>query len=485
MSTSPPQSGMPVRASQILRDRRIWVLPVVIAAVFVALMSAIYFGSVVNPTGHLHDLPVIVVNEDGGATVHGQKVELGTGLVRALEGSRGVTTRLKLTNATIGQADAAMDRGAAYATLVIPATFSRSALLAAGAGTAKDAGSPKGAGVVAGPAAATSAGVVTGAAAATSAGAAVPARATVDLLENARLGTLAVNLVAGVMTPAIERISPQIGTKIAPLAAAPAAANPVTAALVADPVALATSSYRPLPDHSALGLSAFYVALLAIMSGFVAATLINSSIDSALGYGATDVGPRWQHRRPVAIGRRQTLLVKWVAAGAAAPVLTGILLLVSAGLLKMHAPHLLLLWLVMALASLMIAIGTLTLLATFGAIGQLVAMVFLVYLSLASSGGTVPTQALPGFFDVVGHVEPLRQVLDGTRAVLYFGARGDAGLTHSLILIVAELAFWALVGLAVTSWYDRKGLYRLSPDRFARVSRAIDGATRDAQGEVA
>lgn len=446
MSTSPPPSGIQLRASQILRNRKIWALPVAIAAVFVALMSLIYFGSVVNPTGHLHGLRVIVVNEDTGATAQGRKVEIGSGVVRALEGSSAVTRRLKLTTATLGQADAAMDRGAAYAALVIPASFSRSVLVAAGAGGA---------------------------------GVAVPAKATVDLLENSRLGSLAVNLVSGVMTPAIETISPEIGAKIKPLATPSAAANPVAAAQLADPVALASASYRPLPDHSALGLSAFYVALLAIMSGFVAATLINSSIDSALGYGATDVGPRWQHRRPVAIDRRQTLFVKWVTAAVAAPVLTGILLLVSAGLLRMYAPHVVLLWLLMAFASLMIAIGTLTLLATFGSIGQLLAMVFLVYLSLASSGGTVPTQALPGFFNVVGHVEPLRQVLDGTRAILYFGARGDAGLTHSLILIACELAFWALVGLAVTSWYDAKGLYRMSPELFARVSRAIDRAVEE------
>jgi hypothetical protein len=280
------------------------------------------------------------------------------------------------------------------------------------------------------------------------------------------------------MTPAIEKISLQIGTKVKPLATSSAAADPLAAAQLADPVALETSAYRP-PDHSALGLSAFYVALLAIMSGFVAATLINSSIDSTLGYGATDIGPRWKHRRPVAINRRQTLLVKWAAAGVAAPILTGILLLVSAGLLNMYAPHVLLLWLLTAFASLMIALGTLALLATFGAMGQLLAMVFLVYLSLASSGGTVPTQALPGFFNFVGHVEPLRQVLDGTRAILYFGARGDAGLTHSLILIACELAFWALVGLAVTSWYDRKGLYRMSPELLARVSQTIDRTVQE------
>jgi hypothetical protein len=72
----------------------------------------------------------------------------------------------------------------------------------------------------------------------------------------------------------------------------------------------------------------------------------------------------------------------------------------------------------------MIATGTLTLLAIFGSIGQLLAMILLVYLSLASSGGTVPIQALPGFFQIVGHVEPLRNTLLGTRAILYFGARG-------------------------------------------------------------
>jgi YhgE/Pip-like protein len=441
MSTPPPPTGMRVRASQILRVRKIWLIPVVIAAVFVGLMSVIYIGSVVDPTGHMHGLPVLVVNEDAGATANGQKVDIGTSLVSALEQSSGVTGRLKLRNTTLGQAQAAMDRGAAYAALIIPATLTRSVLLATGEG---------------------------------SQGAGVPARGSVELLENSRLGSLGVNLASGVMSPAITKISPQIGSKLKPLATPRATAEPVTAAQLADPVALKTSAYRPLPDHSALALSAFYVALLAIMAGFVGSTLINASIDSALGYGATELGPHWRQRRPVAINRRQTLLVKWCAAAVAAPVLTGILLLVSVGLLHMYAPHILLLWLLTAFAALMVAVGTLTLLATVGSIGQLLAMILLVYLSLASSGGTVPIEALPGFFGVVGHVEPLRQVLLGTRAIMYFGARGDAGLTHSLILIACELAFWGLAGLAVTSWYDHKRLYRIAPDLFASISRAID-----------
>jgi YhgE/Pip-like protein len=442
MSASPPPTGgMPVQVSQILRVRKIWILPVTIAAVFVALMAVIYFGSVVNPTGHMHAMPVMVVDQDTGATAHGQHLDVGASVVQALEGSTSVTSRLALHPATLAQAHERMDRGGAYATLVIPATLSRSVLVATGA---------------------------------SSDGAGVPPTGSVQLLENSRLGSLGVNLVAGVVTKAMAKVSPQIGTKLKPMVTPSAAANPLMAAQVADPVALTTSTYRPLPDHSALGLSAFYVALLAIMAGFIGATLINSSIDSGLGYGATELGPHWRQRRPVPINRRRTLLVKWCAALVAAPVLTGILLLISAGLLGMYAPDPLLLWLLMAFASLMIAIGTLTLLATVGSIGQLLAMILLVYLSLASSGGTVPIEALPGFFGLVAHVEPLRQVLLGTRAIMYFGAQGDAGLTHSLILIGCELAFWALLGLAVTSWYDHKGLYRLTPDLFGSISRAID-----------
>ncbi len=144
----------------------------------------------------------------------------------------------------------------------------------------------------------------------------------------------------------------------------------------------------------------------------------------------------------------------------------------------MHAPHVVYLWLLMTLAAMMIAAGTLALFAAFGAVGQALALILFVYLSLASSGGTVPSEALPGFFRFVGNVEPLRQLLGGTRAILYFCARGDAGLTRAVIVIAAELVFWLAVGLIVTAWYDHKRLYRLEPDLLAYVEQAVDRRPR-------
>jgi YhgE/Pip-like protein len=427
------QPPRPVRAGRILRLRGVWIAPLVITAVLIALITVIYVGALVNPTGHLHGLPVLVVNRDAGATVHGQRVDIGAQIVDALQHASPVTSKLALTPTSLSAAKAKMDDAKAYGTLVMPATLTRTTLQAAGVTGQSGHGPP---------------------------------RPALTFLENSRLGSLGVNLAAGVLTPATAQISSEVSKKLGSNAGA-------------DLITLTPVAYRPLPDHSAVGLSAFYIALLAIMAGFLGATLINSSVDGALGYASTELGPRWRQRRPIAIDRKQTLLVKWAIAAVASPILTGILVLVAVTALGMHAPHVGYLWLLLILAAMMVAAGTLALFAAFGAIGQALALILFVYLSLASSGGTVPTQALPGFFRFVGHVEPLRQLLGGTRAILYFDARGSAGLTQALIVIAAELVFWLAVGLIVTSWYDRKRLYRLEPDLLAYVEHAVDRLPRE------
>jgi uncharacterized phage infection (PIP) family protein YhgE len=68
------------------------------------------------------------------------RVDLGQTVVKALRTSRGVTQRLDGQIAALQQAKADMDRGAAYATVVTPSTFSASALLTAGDGGSEDSG---------------------------------------------------------------------------------------------------------------------------------------------------------------------------------------------------------------------------------------------------------------------------------------------------------------------------------------------------------
>jgi hypothetical protein len=50
-------------------------------------------------------------------------------------------------------------------------------------------------------------------------------------------------------------------------------------------------------------------------------------------------------------------------------------------------------------------------------------------------------QALPGALRWLAEIEPLRQILAGTRVILYFEARADAGLTRAVRAAALGLVF--------------------------------------------
>jgi hypothetical protein len=229
-----------------------------------------------------------------------------------------------------------------------------------------------------------------------------------------------------------------------------------------------------LPSHTALGLSAFYISLLTIFCGFLGAVIVQTAVDAALGYAPTEIGPRWEQRKPVAVSRWQTLLAKWAIGAPLAVILTGVMLGAAALILHADLPHFWMLWLVTGFAAVVVATGTLVLFAAFGTIGQIAALLIFIYLSLASSGGTVPLTALSGFFRFLAEFEPLRQILDGVRATLYFDARADAGVTRAFVTTGLGLVFWLALGVLVTTWYDRKGLQRMPTELMQAVDEAVD-----------
>jgi YhgE/Pip-like protein len=429
-----PGPGFPVRAQHLLKVRAVWVFPMVLGSVVVVLLTTFYVGSVVDPFSHLHGLPVAVVNQDRTVTVGPKQVNVGRQVARGLSGSPAVSSRLALTNTTLSAAEQEMDRGAAYATVVIPPGFTASLLHLAGA-------SAHG-----------------------------PARPEIVILTNERAGSVGVELATGVLQPALAVASRQIGRHLAALGPA-AASSPLTRLFLADPVTVTMAEYRPLPSHSALGLSAFYIALLTLICGFLGGTIVNASVDAALGYATREIGPRWSQRTLVPINRWHTLIIKWVMAVAMTGLMTGLMLLVAAGVFRMDAPHFGLLWLLAWLAAVSVAEGVIVMFAVLGAsIGQMLALLAFVYAGLASSGGTIPLQALPTVLQWLAHIEPLRQILAGTRAILYFNGQADAGLARSVTYASLGLVFWLVVGTIAVRWYDRKGFNRADPELVAFVA---------------
>ena len=405
-----------LRAVDLLRRKPVWIAPLAIGVILIGLMTTLYLGSAVDPIDHMHGLPVSLVVEDQAAPVAGGKgLDAGAALQKALLGSPEVSEKLAIHVESMAAAEDRMDRGASYATLVVPPGFS--------------------------------------AAAARFSRAHVPA---VELLSNQRAGTTGASLASGVLTPAVKAFSERVKT----------------------PVVVEADQYRPLPKKAALGLSAFYTSLLILMSGFIGATIVNSFLDSALGFAPSEIGPKWSMVRPTLISRFQTLLAKWGMAVVLTAIFVAVFLLVAIGILGMDAPSPLLLWLYGWFGAATVAIGTLSLFAVLGTPGQLVGLLLFVYLGLASAGGTVPLQALPSFFGAISHADPLRQILGGVRSILYLEARADAGLAEGVIATAIGLLFWLGFGTFFTRRYDKAGRDRLDPDLLTYVHESAD-AYRD------
>jgi uncharacterized phage infection (PIP) family protein YhgE len=353
-----------------------------------------------------------------------------------LLGAPAVTHWLHLEVSSLPRAERAMGRGDLYAAVVIPPDFTANLL------SVSVLNSP---------------------------GAAEP---QIQMLTNQRAGTIGAQLATGILQPALAAASHQIGQHLAALVPATALTG-ATKVILADPVAVTTIQYHPLGPSTALGLSPFYIALLTLFCGFLGGTIVNSVVDGGLGYATTEAGPRWSQRPPVPINRWQTLLVKWAIVVALTAVMTAVVLVVAAGILGMDAPHPALLWLFTWLCAASVGVGTIVLFAVAGTFGQLIGLLIFVYAGLASAGGTVPVQALPGFFRFLSNFEPLRQVLDGTRSIMYFNGQADAGLTRGTLAAGLGLLFWLAVGTAIVKWYDRKRFYRLNPDILDHVNASV------------
>ncbi|MFD4870969.1 YhgE/Pip domain-containing protein [Streptomyces sp. NPDC058412] len=418
-----PQTVAPeATAAALVRRPQLWLVPTILTGLLALLLSLLYMGGIVNPNAELQDLPIALVNEDTGKPPPGQQQNLGAQITASIAADP-AGGKADWRELSLAQAQDQLDSGKVYGALVVPAGFTDAVTALSTAGATR-----------------------------------LP---TLTVLTNPGKGSLGSSLAGQITTQAAHRASRAVGQQLT--AAAGASAAPTTKLLLADPVDVVTQVGHPIGTHSGLGLTAFYYTLLLVLAGFMGGNVISNGVDTALGYADNEIGP-WHTRRPtVPINRTQTLLLKMLMTAGITLVSTTLVLVACVGILGMDASHLPLLWVYSYCAALAVGLGVQAINAAFGGIGQLVSMFVFIVLGLPSSGATVPLQAVPAFYRFLSHFEPMRQLSDGVRAILYFDARGDAGLTRSWIMIAIGTVLALLFGFAMTRYYDRKGLKRLTP----------------------
>nr|WP_324603794.1 DUF3533 domain-containing protein [Streptomyces sp. NRRL S-244] len=421
----------------MLRRPRLWIGTGLIAAVVSMLFALLYVGGNVNPKGNLRDLPVALVNADSGADAGGRHVNMGEQIVAGIQKAAKSDKSIDWQVVSREEADKRLGRGKVFGALVIPQDFSA---------TVTALGAPPSASQSAPPSAPQ--------------GKATPP--TLTVLTNQSAGSIGSSMSSQAAQKAAHAASAQLGQELLKQAAAQKTPLPTAAQLkLADPVTVTVADGHPVGSRSALGLSAFYYALVLVVCGMLGANLVNSQVDTALGYLHTDYGPV-RKREPV----QHTSRVRTLAVGMALMLGTSLVMgtlveVATVKILDMDASHLGLLWLYSVATIAVVGIGSLALFAAFGTPGMLLATIVFVAMAVPSSGATVPLQALPGFFRALADFEPLRQITEGMRSILYYGAQADAGLSRAWasmgIALVAALVF----GFAVTRFYDRRGLHRI------------------------
>lgn len=417
----PPPAG--ATAGSLLRHWGLWLVPALLSCLVALVLSLLYMGGILDPTASLHRLPIALVDGDTGQPLPGQGQSLGAQVSRSVVAATPLG-QVDWHRVDLARAQQLLDSAKIYGALVIPPDFTDSV------------------------AALTTTSATT--------------RPTLTVLTNPGVGSLASSIASQITQLAAHEASTAVGRRLT-AAAAGAGANSTTRLLLSDPIEVTTQVGHPIGAHSGLGLSAFYYTLLLVLAGFIGGNVINNGVDTSLGYADSEIGP-WHTRRPtVPINRTQTLLLKMGMTAGISVLTTSLVMVATVAVLGMDAPHVPLLWLFSYCATLAVGLGVQAINAAFGGIGQIVSMFVFIALSLPSSGATVPLEATPGFYRFLGEFEPMRQLAGGVRAILYFDARADAGLTRGWIMIVVGFAVALVVGFAMTGYYDRKGLHRYTP----------------------
>ncbi|WP_280221552.1 MULTISPECIES: YhgE/Pip domain-containing protein [Nocardia] len=412
---------------------RLWLTPAVIVTVVMAALAALYLGGTVNSTRDLNDFPVAVVNADTGATdPSGRPINVGEQISDSLR--NGVDDdKFALRFVSLAEAEEDMGKGKLYGAIVLPSDLS-------------------------GKLVALTESAVSGGAA---------ERPEVTVYTNPLANTSGASIFDSFASQALNEANQTVGRQLlatATQAGGPAASDTqyVTGSariVLSEPMLVNVTPFKEVPNGTGGGISAFYYALLLVLAGFTGSLMATSLVDSQLGFTPSEIGPLYHIERHSGRSRLATLALKW-------GIMTVIAVLVSsvylgiANWIGMPLDHPWELWLFSVLSITAVAVVAQAILALLGSLGMVFSLFLFIVLSIPSSGGTTPLEAMPPIVRFLSSFEPMHQIYLGTRSILYFGATWDSGLARGVLAAALAIVLGLLVGALGTHAYDLKGLTR-------------------------
>lgn len=401
-----------------------------------------YLGGFLDPAGNTKGLPLAIVNEDAGSDVNGQPLNLGQQVIEEATvpgGSLGDDVEWSV----VASRDEVIDQMKSdryYAAMIIPSDYTTRILA-----LQTPSGSPLEA-------------------------------ARIEILANPASGSIASAAAQQIVQGVVAQIQAEVLTRtVQSLTSAGANLSAQQAVVIAQPVQAETTTVVPLGNESARGLAPFYFAVMLTLAGFVGTNIVNIAVDITAGRAEVDLlGKRLRLRD------RQTtwggLFTAKLTLSLAMSVLSAVLLTAMAvPILGMDAtdPWKLALFAVLGVTA--VSMVTLLFVTTLGNFGVLLGILVTTIFGVPSAGGVYPQEMMPRFFQLLGDVLPLRYLTDGSRSLIFFEGRLDAGLETALWALGLYAAAAAALGYAAAFAFDGSWARWATASRRERGSSARPG----------
>ena len=401
---------------KMLGSPKAWapLLAVVLLALFYFLVN---FGAARSPVENTRDLPVAIVNEDVGAESGGEHVELGEEVLKGATASEEIGDKVEWTQLSSRQgALYGIAEGRYYGALVIPRDYSRSVAELLADPTGRE-----------------------------------PAR--IEILANPSAGPFASRAVEEILTGIVRSTSRTTSERITGvLEARGVRISPQRAAVLGEPVVAKLTNAQPTGENSGRGLMPFYLVFTALILGFIGANAIYGGLAAMVEALAVRTGR--------VASRVEFIFAATVLGLVLALLLGAVEALVAFGFYGVHHEvgvfYTFLFLALVAAVSLFLALVLLAALGPRG--GILTGSLLIISVGLATSGGTMPVENLPAFFRALSGVLPFQYMTEGTRALLFYGGRLDAGLGDALRVLLVYLVGAALLGGSISLVRDRLAL---------------------------
>jgi len=315
-----------------------------------------------------------------------------------------------------------------------------------------------------------------------------PEPAKIEVFTNPSAGQAVSTLTQNIATGIVDAVSGATSERLSSAAAEQGAQlPPELAAVIGDPVRADITEAQPVGPDSGNGQSPFFLAFLVNLSG-----LIGGAAIFFLVRGAAE-RQEAQGLRPSSTGLWTIRLLLGLVFGL---LIAGAELWVAFGFLGVeHEASTAQVYLFVALATTAAVSVTMLFAVAFGAAGIGISAVLNVILGLVSSGGIAPLDALPPFYQAYADWLPLRYVIDGLRSLLFYdgsidAARLEGGWRDSLWFLGAggrseaaglEDALW-MIGAYLLSAAALGYLISLVRNLFSRRERKEEGKVAKAEG---